>query len=281
MPYETLISTGELAEKLHRPDWLVFDCRFDLSQPDWGFEKYQTAHIPGAAYLDLDKDLAGPTSARTGRHPLPEMETFVARLQSLGVLPGSQVVVYDTTGGAFAARLWWMLRWIGLNHAAVLNGGFQKWTAEGRPVASGVEGKAPVVWDQPPDPRPWMAVSMDDVERLRKNPSYKLVDARSPERYRGETEPIDPVAGRIPGAVNRFHADNLQANGQMKSPAQLRAEYLQLLGQVSPENTIFYCGSGVTSAHDLLAMESAGLKGSKLYIGSWSEWCRQPDKEIE
>ncbi len=275
MSYETLITTEQLAENLDQPNWLIFDCRFDLSKPDWGLAEYQKSHIPGAGYAHLDRDLSGPTSARSGRHPLPGLDAFVEKLQSWGVTPNSQVVVYDTTGGAYAVRLWWMLRWAGLDNAAVLDGGLQKWVAEGRPTAAGVERRAAVEWQRPPEPRPWRAVSMGEVERIRTDPEYKLVDARAPERYRGESEPIDPVAGHIPGAVNRFHGDNLQPDGQMKPPDQLRAEYEQLLEGTRPENTVFYCGSGVTSAHDLLAMESAGLRGAKLYVGSWSEWCRQ------
>ncbi len=279
MQYNTLISTEDLAANLDRPDWLVFDCRFDLAQPEWGFAEYQKSHIPGAGYANLNEDLSAPRTPTSGRHPLPDLDVFVQKLQSWGVQPNSQVVVYDTVGGAYAVRLWWMLRWAGLENAAVLDGGFQKWLAEGRPVVAGVEGKAPVRWTARPEPRPWMAASMEEVERLRKDPQFKLIDARSPERYRGETEPIDPVAGHIPGAVNRYHADNLRPDGRMKPAEQLRVEYEQLLGGVPAENAVFYCGSGVTSAHDLLAMEAAGLKGARVYIGSWSEWCRQPGTE--
>ncbi len=275
MRFNTLITTEQLAERLGQPDWLVFDCRFDLTRPDWGFQEYLKSHIPGAGYAHLDKDLAGPTSPRSGRHPLPALEAFVETLQSWGVQPNSQVVVYDTVGGAYAVRLWWMLRWVGLDNCALLDGGFPKWVAEDRPTAAGVESHQTVQWRQRPKPRPWMAVSMEEVEQIRTDPDYRLIDARSPERYRGEIEPIDPVAGRIPGALNRFHADNLQPDGQMKSREQLYSDYALLLNDVAPENTIFYCGSGVTSAHDLLAMEIAGLPGARLYVGSWSEWCRQ------
>ncbi len=277
--FETLITTAELAANLDNPNWLVFDCRFDLSKPDWGFKEYLKRHISGSGYANLNTDLSAPATPLSGRHPLPALEKFVDTLQSWGVQPDSQVVVYDTVNGSYAARLWWMLRWAGLNHAAVLDGGFQKWAAEGRQVAAGVEGKATVHWEQRPESRPWMAVSIEEVERMRHHPNYLLVDARSPDRFRGENETLDPVPGHIPGAINRFYGENLQTDGQMKPVQQLRNEYELLLGQVTPEHTVLYCGSGVTSAHDLLAMEAAGLKGAKIYIGSWSEWCRQPETE--
>lgn len=274
--FTTIISTEELEKHLNDPNWVIIDCRFDLAKPDWGFTNYQEAHIPMAGYAHLDKDLAGPITSETGRHPLPNIETMARRLGSWGIGPATQVVVYDTAGGAFADRLWWLLRFLGHQQVAVLDGGFQKWQRESRPVASGVEQRAPVTFTASPD---WsMIVAAEEVERIRQDPAYLLVDARAPERYRGEKEPIDPIAGHIPGALNRFHGQNLSQEGVFLPPEQLRSEFKALIGDTPPENVVVYCGSGVTSIHHILAMESAGLPGARLYLGSWSEWIRDPKR---
>jgi thiosulfate/3-mercaptopyruvate sulfurtransferase len=277
--FKTTISTDELSNHLDDPTWAIVDSRFDLAKPDWGVNSYQEAHIPGAVYAHLDHDLAGPVSAQTGRHPLPDIETMTHRLGNWGIAKDTQVVVYDSTGGAYAVRLWWSLRFLGHTRAAVLDGGFPKWQREGRPVASGVERRTPAQFISHPD---WsMIVDAEEVERIRQDPAYRLVDARAAERYRGEREPIDPIAGRIPGAVNRFHGMNFSSEGIFLPPEVLRMQFNELVGATPPENVIVYCGSGVTSIHHILAMEIAGLPGARLYPGSWSEWIRDPHRPIE
>lgn len=274
--YTTIISTGELAAHLNDPGWNIIDCRFDLAKPEWGFNAYQETHIPGAGYAHMDHDLSGPVTPQTGRHPLPDVDVMAQRLGSWGVGPDTQVVVYDTAGGAFADRLWWLLRFLGHRQTAVLDGGFPKWQRESRPVAGSVEHRSPVTFIPRPD---WsMFVSADEVDRIRQDPAFCLVDARAAERYRGEKEPIDPVAGHIPGAVNRFHGLNLSPESVFLPPEVLRAEFEALVGDTSPENVIVYCGSGVTSIHHILAMELAGMPGARLYAGSWSEWIRDPNR---
>ncbi len=275
---DALITTQSLAEHLSDPTWAVVDCRFDLAKPDWGFDDYKEAHIPGAVYAHLDHDLSSPVTPTTGRHPLPDVETFARKLGEWGISNETPVVAYDTTGGAYAVRLWWLLRYLGHSMVAVLNGGFPKWQREGRPTASGMEARPPAKFI--PHPNPDMIADAAEVERIRQDPAYRLIDARAAVRYHGEQEPIDPVAGRIPGAINRFHAYNLTPDGTFKSPDQLRAQFAKLLDGALPENVVTYCGSGVTSIHHILAMEIAGLPGARLYPGSWSEWIRDPNRPI-
>lgn len=276
--FTNLITTAALSDNLKKPDWVIVDCRFDLAKPEWGEQAYQQEHIQGAVYAHLDRDLSGPKTEQTGRHPLPREADLFAVLSRLGIGPGVQVVVYDANGGAYAVRLWWLLRLYGHRAAAVLDGGFPKWLAEGRPTRAGVETnpERPFTGKLQAD----MIADEQDAARVAQDPRGRLVDARSPERYRGETEPIDPVAGHIPGAVNRFHGQNLSPDGTMKPPEQLRAEFEQILGDADPEKTVFYCGSGVTSIHHLLALESAGLPGGKIYVGSWSHWLRDPNRPV-
>ena len=270
----TLVSTAELAA--HR-QWRVFDCRHDLARPDFGETQYREGHIPGALFAHLDRDLSARKTGRNGRHPLPQPEIFVSWLGKQGVQPSDQVVCYDAGPGSMAARLWWMLRWIGHEQAAVLDGGLAKWTAERRPVTSDVPRSTP--FNYPIKPRKDFVV---DVNFVAKNvEDLLLVDARAPVRYRGEQEPIDPMAGRIPGAKNRFSSDNLTAQGTFKTPAELKKEFEAVLHGGAPSEAIHYCGSGVAACHNLLAMEVAGLKGGKLYPGSWSEWSADPKRPQE
>ena len=276
--FTTIITTEELADHLNDPDWAVVDCRFDLKNPDWGFTDYQSGHIPGAIYAHLDKDLAGPVTEQTGRHPLPDVYAFARRLSEWGISNQTQVVVYDTQGGAYAARLWWMLRLVGNFAAAVLDGGYPKWQQEGRPTAKGVEHRPQAEFIPHPD---WgLVADAVEVERIRKDPAYSLIDARAPERFRGEVEPIDAIAGHIPGAVNRFHARNLSSSGTLLDPGTLRAQFAELIGSADPRNVVVYCGSGVTSAHHVLAMVHAGLPTPRLYVGSWSEWIRDRNRPL-
>jgi thiosulfate/3-mercaptopyruvate sulfurtransferase len=277
MAYTTLVSTELLAAHLDDPAWVVMDCRYNLMDEGWGRAEYEQAHIPGAVFADLLDDLSSPPGPGTGRHPLPAPEQFIARASGWGIGPGTQVVVYDMAGGAFAARLWWMLRYFGHTAVALLDGGFPKWQREGRPARSGVERRPPARFEGRPQPA--LEADAAEVDRIRRDPAYKVVDARAPARYRGEQEPIDPVAGHIPGAVNRFHELNLAPDGAFLPAEELRAQYAALLGGVPPENAVVYCGSGVTSCHLLVALEHAGLPGGRLYVGSWSEWIRDERRE--
>lgn len=274
-----IISTNELERLLDQPDWAIVDCRFDLAHPNWGRQVFLEAHIPNAVFADLNRDLSAPISQSTGRHPLPDANKFREVLEKLGISNSSKIVIYDSNGGAFAARLWWMLLMVGHNPVYVLDGGFPKWQRENKPVESGDNQASPGLYKISPY-APSMYCTTTDVLSLTNNPEYLIVDSRSSERYRGENEPIDPVAGHIPNAVNRFHGQNLTDNGVFKSTAILREEFFSLYQNTPPENVIFYCGSGVTSCHQLLATRIAGLPDGRVYIGSWSEWIRDPNRPI-
>lgn len=273
-----LVTTAELARHLDDPTWVVFDTRHDLMDPTKGPKAYAAGHVPGAYFLHVDDDLAGPKTGKNGRHPLPDLATFAARINACGVTPESQVVAYDDVGGNFAVRLWWMLRWLGQERVALLDGGYPIWVKEGRPVTT----------DLPPPragtfvPRPHLGATVDAafVERFREDPSIRLLDARNAERFAGLQEPIDPVAGHVPGAVNRFWQKNLQPDGRFKPAAALRQEFEAALGATPAESAVHMCGSGVTACHNIFAMELAGLPGGRLYPGSWSEWCADPARPV-
>ncbi len=269
----TLVSTEELAA---HPEWRVFDCRHDLAQPALGEQQYLEAHIPGALFAHMDRDLSAAKTGKNGRHPIPEARTFLAWMGRQGLKPTDQVVCYDGGPGAMASRLWWMLRWAGHETVAVLDGGLAKWQREGRPVTA--EVPAITAGTYPGKARASMLASLPLVEKKLKRAA--LLDARAPARYRGEQEPIDPVAGRIPGAKNRFHNENLTPEGTFKKPELLREEFEKILSGRNANEVINYCGSGVTACHNALAMEIAGLTGSRVYIGSWSEWSADPSRPI-
>ncbi len=275
LAFRTLVSTEELAA--HLRDWRIFDCRHDLMKPELGGEQYREAHIPGALFASLDRDLSAPKNGKNGRHPLPDPDQFAAWLGRMGLSAADQVVCYDAANGAMAARLWWMLRWVGHQAVAVLDGGIAKWTREGRPVSAEV----------PRFPQMHDAMKLNEDAAVgarmvhRRLGQQLLIDARAPARWRGEQEPIDPEAGRIPGAVNRFNMDNVGADGTFKSPDDLKRAFEQVLGGRSSGDTVNYCGSGVAACHNLLAMEVAGLPGGKLYAGSWSEWIADPSRPRE
>lgn len=280
MPYKTLISPEDLHRHLNDPDWAIVDTRFSLDDPKRGRRDYQQAHIPGAVYAHLDDDLSAPViSGKTGRHPLPAVEEISARLSRWGIGSGVQVVVYDDNNGAMAARLWWMLRWLGHADVAVLDGGWAGWQSGGYPVRSGSESRQPRTFE--PHPRPELVVDAGDVLELLHDPRYRLIDSRSADRYRGENETIDPVAGHIPGAVSGPYAENITPNGRFLPPETLRARFQGLLGDVPTDRAIFYCGSGVTAAHNLLALAHAGMGDGRLYAGSWSDWITDPSRPIE
>ncbi len=280
MAYTTLISADILARHLEDANWMIVDCRFTLSNPAQGLLDYLHAHIPGAAYADLDKDLSGKViPGKTGRHPLPSIEQAAINFSKLGIGQGTQVVAYDSAGGAMAAgRLWWMLQWLGHEAAAVLDGGWPGWLIEDRPVRAGLESRP--VQSFVPSPKQELLASVEEVELIRLDPDYRLFDARSTERYRGQNETIDPVAGHIPGAVSDPYLNDLTPEGAFRPAEELRHHYQKLLDGVPAGKAVFYCGSGVTSVVNILALQQAGLGKGRLYAGSWSEWITDPERPI-
>ena len=273
-----LITTTQLAAHLTDPDWVVCDCRHSLAAPDEGRQAYLAAHIPGARFLHLDEDLSGPKTGRNGRHPLPDPNRLAARLGALGIDTSKQVVAYDAAGGAFAARLWWLLRWLGHQRAALLDGGFPQWLAHQCPTSNALPVPQPVTFTVAPDDS--LRVELGQVAAHFGDGTLRLIDARSPDRYAGQNETLDPVAGHIPGASNRFFRLNLDPSDCFLEPAALRREFEALLTGARPQQVVHQCGSGVTACHNLFAMELAGLPGSKLYPGSWSEWCVDPARPV-
>jgi thiosulfate/3-mercaptopyruvate sulfurtransferase len=278
--HKTLISAAELAGHAADPNWVIVDCRHDLVNLSAGREAYNAAHLPHAVFADTEAQLSGTRrgadGAFRGRHPLPARDAFIETLRAWGVNDDTQVVAYDAHGGMFAARLWWMLRWVGHEAVAVLDGGMAAWQAQGQPLSAEVAAR----------PRGTISaraslvstVSADEVLANIDSGERTLVDARAADRFRGENETIDPVGGHIPGAKNRFFKDNLQADGRFKEPQQLKADFAGIVGD--PARVIMQCGSGVTACHNLLAMEVAGMPGAALYPGSWSEWCADPKRPV-
>jgi thiosulfate/3-mercaptopyruvate sulfurtransferase len=276
--FSTLISTEKLAALVGRPDVVICDVRHDLAQPDaWGEAQYRAGHIPGAVFVHLDRDLSAPMTGTNGRHPLPTPEVAAALFGRLGIADGKQVVAYDQRGGMFAARLWWMLHWLGFDAAAVLDGGYAKWVAEGRATATDAVAPAAAAFRVG---RVKPTVNASGVMASLARQRLFLIDARAAERFRGESEPIDPVAGHIPGARNRPYTLNLNEDGTFKHQAFLRAEFTALLEGEPHDLVVHHCGSGVTACHNLLAMEVAGIGGTRLYPGSWSEWCADPMRPV-
>ncbi len=274
-PADVLVSAEDLGA---HPEWRVFDCRHDLQNTEYGRQAYARGHIPGALFLHLDDDLSGVRDGHNGRHPLPDVADFARRMSACGVDATTQVVAYDNEGGIFASRLWWMLRWLGHDRVAVLDGGLAGWRRSKRALDNDVPVVEPCNFTAHPQA---MAVDVGQVLSNLQLERMLIVDARSPERFRGENETLDPVGGHIPGAVNRFYFDNLDDDGCFFKPvAELRAEFAALLAGRSAAQVVQQCGSGVTACHNLLAMELAGLSGSKLYPGSWSEWCADPSRPV-
>jgi thiosulfate/3-mercaptopyruvate sulfurtransferase len=276
--YTTLIGAGELEELLGRPRVAIVDCRFDLMHPEAGRRAYLEAHIPGARYADLNRDLSASVNPSTGRHPLPPPAAFAARLGELGIGNHTQVVAYDDANSSFAARLWWMLRWLGHDAVAVLDGGFKAWTAAGGALQS---GEVPAGAERfTPQIAAESVVSTAEVERALRDGTALLVDARAAERFAGTVEPIEPVAGHVPGAVNHPFSANLGADGRFLPASELARRWRELLAGAAPEKLVAMCGSGVTACHHLLSLEAAGLPGGRLYAGSWSEWIRDPRRPV-
>ncbi|MDC8759751.1 sulfurtransferase [Janthinobacterium fluminis] len=278
--HTTLISAVELAQHLTDPDWVVLDCRHDLMNPDAGRDAFAAGHIQNAQFAHLDSALSGAKRGADGvfrgRHPLPERSALIETLRGWGVNDTTQVLAYDAHGGMFAARLWWLLRWIGHPAVAVLDGGLAAWQAQGLPLVTPVAPRAPGnITEQHTLTR---TVNVADLLANLDSGEHSVVDARAPDRYRGENETIDPVGGHIPGAKNRFFKDNLRADGRFKDGAELKREFAPLFD--APQTAIMQCGSGVTACHNLLALEVAGLHGAALYPGSWSEWCADPARPV-
>jgi thiosulfate/3-mercaptopyruvate sulfurtransferase len=276
--FTTLISAGELSHHVDDPNWLIVDARFDLAKPEAGEAAYRAGHIPNAIYAHLDRDLSAPRTPATGRHPLPDPRAFEAILRSWGLTPATQVIAYDADNGAYAARLWWLLRWIGHARVAVLDGGLKAWRAAGLPESQSIPQRAASNFTAKPNDALWM--SAQQVSEKLRDPTWRLLDARAPERYAGKVEPIDPVAGHVPGALNHPFSRNLDAEARFRSAAELARDYSASQEGVRDEHTIVMCGSGVTACHLLLAMEVAGKPGGKLYAGSWSEWIRDPARPV-
>lgn len=277
MSFTTLVDVATLAAHLDDPNWLVVDVRHQLADPGYGERSYRAGHLPGAAFLHCDRDLSGPMTGTNGRHPLPAPENLARVLGGIGIGSTTQVVVYDDAQGMIAGRLWWLLRWLGHDRVALLDGGMQAWQAANGSLTTVLPVRSAQVFV--PEVRETL-VEADYVEAFLQTSRMHLVDARAPDRFRGENETLDPVGGRIPGAANRFFRDNLQADGCYKPAAQLRAEWLAVLAGSTPEQVVHQCGSGVSACHNILAMELAGLGGSKLYAGSWSEWCADPKRPV-
>lgn len=285
--YTTLIEAAQLGPLVLRkpadPNLVVLDCRHELSQPDWGDRMYSEGHVPGALRAHLERDLSGPVTPRAGRHPLPDAAKFAETLARWGVDDGVQVVAYDQGSGPYAARAWWMLRWAGHERVAVLDGGFAAWQEAGFPVSSepGVRTRRPAPAQRrlslgfrcPP-------LTTAEVQQALARKAITLVDARGADRFAGENETIDPVAGHVPGAMNRPFGKNVDGRGRFLPAAELRRQWSEALAGKRPEEVVSMCGSGVTACHNLLALEIAGLPGARLYPGSWSEWIRDPSRPI-
>lgn len=280
MAHTLLIEPSELKVSLGDPDWVIIDCRFQLSDTEAGRTAYLEGHIPGAYYAHLDEDLSGKVEkGKTGRHPLPEIEAITAVFSGWGIGAQTQVVAYDDMGGAMAARVWSLLRWLGHEAVAVLNGGWPRWAAAGGASSTEIPPLKKANFTPRLHPDVW--VDAHGVERVLSDPEYLIIDSRAPERYRGEVEPIDPVAGHVPGAANVAHFSNVGPDGAFLPPEILREKFNALLVGRDPQHCIVYCGSGVTAAHNAMAMEWAGLPGAKIYAGSWSEWITEPGRGVE
>jgi thiosulfate/3-mercaptopyruvate sulfurtransferase len=271
-----LITANQLEEIINSGEnVLLCDCRFDLTDPTAGKKSYEESHIPGAIYVDLDQDLSGEKTGKNGRHPLPTPEAWASTKRRLGMSPNTLVVAYDKQGSVYASRLWWMLKATGHANVQVLDGGLDAWNGP-----MGTVPRQPIPSTQAIEPRPYVGlVLVDEVMNNLQTKKHTVIDARANDRFHGQNETLDPVGGHIPGAMNRFFKDNLSGSA-FKSAEQLFQHFVEILGPIKPADIIHQCGSGVTACHNLLAMELAGLKGSRLYAGSWSEWCSDPQRPV-
>jgi thiosulfate/3-mercaptopyruvate sulfurtransferase len=278
MDSSTLISAEALAEQLDSPGLFIFDCRFDLARPDYGRSSFDDEHLPGAIHADLGRDLSAPRATGSGRHPLPDAETFASRLRDWGLNQDSGVVVYDDNNGMYAARLWWMLRWLGHDRVALLDGGLRRWRQLDLPLADSTTRRRRGNFMA--RPRPGMLADIEMVAAAALDEERRVIDVRGAERYRGEIEPLDPVAGHVPGARNYPFTQNVAEDARFLPAAVMRDALLQGLDGIAAEHAIAMCGSGVTACHFLLALEHAGLPGARLYAGSWSEWVTDPTRPV-
>ena len=277
MVYESLVSVNDLYKNLENPDWVVIDCHFILSKPDEGRTAYFDGHIPRAVYAHLDQDLSSKViPGKTGRHPLPDIDVFSETVSNWGIDDEVQAVAYDDAGGTIAARLWWLLKWLGHDTVAVLNGGLKAWKEAEYPLEKNpnINRRRNFV----PAPRPEMIF---DLSQFSSNlpEDIQIIDSRAPERYKGQIEPIDPIAGRIPGAVNLFYQENLDRREKFISSQNLKNKFSKIINR-PPNQVVFYCGSGVTAVHNILAMFAAGMGVGRLYPGSWSEWITDPNRPV-
>lgn len=273
---DSIVSVTWLAQRLGQDDLVIADCRFELADPAAGRRAYDEAHIPGAIFFDLDKDLSQPSSGPGGRHPLPPLEQVVALFGRVGISDGVTVVCYDDQQGMIAGRLWWMLRYLGHRQVALLDGGYSAWLATGQPVTASEPN--PVVRTFVPRLQPHMIATIDDVRALSATDDGIIIDARAPERYRGEVEPLDPVAGHIPGAINLPWQGNIDGNGKFHDPEALAKHYAVVRDRA--DDAIVHCGSGVSGCVNILGLERAGIPGAKLYIGGWSDWCSDASNPV-
>ncbi len=279
MSYQTIISASDLSNDLTNPNWVILDCRFDFQDTDLGYQEYLKGHIPGAVYVHLDQDLSSEIiPGKTGRHPLPDINGFSDKLSSWGIDNAVQVIVYDNFNGGLAARAWWLLRWLGHKNVAVLDGGWTAWEIANNPVETEAISKEHRTFS-PVEQANYIA-DVDFVELIRLDPDFLLVDSRSSERYWGINETTDPIAGHIPGAITAPYEGNLDENGYFLKTEELMERFGFILEGIPPENVIFYCGSGVTAAHNILAMVEAGYDMPRLYPGSWSEWITDPERPL-
>jgi thiosulfate/3-mercaptopyruvate sulfurtransferase len=278
MKYSTLISAAQLSQHINDANWVVVDCRYSLADSKAGAKAYRLGHIKGACYADLSQDLSAAITESSGRHPLPNFSALAQKLALWGIGNNTQVIAYDDAGGAFAGRLWWLLRYLGHEQAAVLDGGIQEWQKQGHALSTHLPARKPAAFRAYLNET--LCLTAEQVQNGLAKKNICLIDARTPERFRGEQEPIDPVAGHIPGALNRPFQLNLDKNGLFLPAGQLHAQFHKLLGQTHPKHVVHQCGSGVTACHNILAMEHAGLNSSKLYAGSWSEWITNKNRPI-
>jgi len=278
MRFTTVVSTEQLAQHLDDPDWVIFDCRFTLTNTEAGKSAYQQGHIPGARYVHLDDDMSSAVTPTSGRHPLPGIQIFADKLSRWGVDSSKQVVVYDDSFGSMAVKMWWLLRWLGHDNVALLDGNWPKWVRQKLPVTTELPKIIPANFVA--HVRDELLVDTVEVDFARRERCSVLIDARPEQRFAGEREPLDKVAGHIPGAINWVYEENLDFDGTYLPADELKEAYLKLMHGLKPQQVIHTCGSGVTACHNMLAMEIAGLHGSKLYAGSWSEWITDPSRPV-
>ena len=278
MSYKTIISADDLMKNLNNKDFIIFDCRCDISDSSYGINAYNEGHIENAIFVDIDHDLASEKTASSGRHPLPDPQLLSEKLSQWGMANNKQAIIYDDAGGAFAGRMWWILKWLGHNNVAVLDGALGAWMSNGGKLSTN-----PTIFERDifhPSIKDEMHVSIKDVEDAQYKMSKLILDARSKERYLGIKDEVDPIAGHIPGAVSHPLGKNLDKNGHFRSPEELRLNFNKLVGDTAGPDIISMCGSGITACHNILALEISGIKGVPLYVGSWSEWITDKSRPI-